>query len=53
MPTKMESGPVKTEAGIQESRMEMKKTEMPSWTGQRKILECTAGEVWPAHSLTG
>lgn len=53
MPMKMESGPVKAKAGIQESRKEIKKTEMPSWTGERKILECTAGEVWPAPSPTG
>lgn len=50
---KMERGPVKAKAGIQESRKEMKKSEMPSWTGERKILECTAGEVWPAPSPTG
>ena len=52
MSMKMESGPVKAKEGIQESRKEMKKAEKPSWTGERKILEHTAGEIWPAPSPT-
>lgn len=44
---------MKAKAGIQGSRKQMKKTEMPSWTGKRKILECTIDKVWPALSPTG
>ena len=53
MPMKMENGPVKAKAEIQKSRKEMKKTETGSWTGERNILECTAGGVWSAPSLMG